>query len=108
MNDLDSTTRLNAFLKVTEAQVAKNLKDEGVASYPIVKILSRSSKKLDTSLYFQSILEWDSYKEKHQGTFLEIASIWGFPSTLGFLSSQFTRRIFQYRRSEKRIDDLFS
>lgn len=77
-----------------------------VVYYPIAKILSRNLEKLDESLYFDNTQEWRAYKEKHEGTFLEIASIWGFPKSLDFLTSETARKIFEYKRSQKSIRDL--
>lgn len=84
------------------------LKLARLGSFPIAKLLTRNSRKLDRSLYFESHLEWNAYKEKYQGTFSEIASIWGFPKTLDFLSSESARKIFEHKRSCKQIDDLFT
>lgn len=78
-----------------------------IVSFPIAKMLTRNVEKLAHSQYFDDIQEWREYKEQHQGTLLEIASIWGFPNNLDFLSTEAAREIFLYRRTEKRIDDLF-
>lgn len=74
--------------------------------FPIAKIMFKNLTQIDKSLYFENESEWNSYKKRNFGTFSNIASIWGFPKTLDFLSSKSARAIFENKRSDKKIEDI--
>ena len=74
--------------------------------YPIAKVKYRKFTKRDSSQYFESAAEWNSYKKSHSGNFSEIALIWGFPQSLNFLSSKLAQAIFENKRSDKKIEEI--
>jgi glycosyltransferase involved in cell wall biosynthesis len=76
--------------------------------FPIAKIKFKNLTQIDKSLYFENESEWNSYKKRNFGTFSNIAPIWGFPKTLDFLSSKSARAIFENKRSDKKIEDIFN
>jgi glycosyltransferase involved in cell wall biosynthesis len=94
-----------AFKSFTHLTLSKKL--ARLVFFPIAKIMVRKLAQIDRTLYFENESEWNSYKERNFGTFSNIASIWGFPKTLDFLPSKSARAIFENKRSDKKIEDIF-
>ena len=73
-------------------------------NYTFIKESRKS--KVKNNLYFDNYSEWNEYKAKHTGTYSQISAIWGFPSSLDFISNPVAKKIFQSKKSDQTIDAI--
>lgn len=95
-----------------QAHLTLSIKIARLIFYPYVLfknyafINERRRSKANDNLYFDDYNEWNEYKTKHTGTYSQISAIWGFPSSLDFITNPAARKIFQSKRSDQTIDSV--